>query len=579
MRLDYTSKLTAFVILALIVIGAVIIANVLSFREIERLTINQLLDNKFTETKFAASQIETHINKVQSELVTLSKFPIAQSTDQNDCKVQLIGSAKISEEGLDSFLLTDKEGSIVGCSSVDYVDYLGLNIKDKDYFKMPWQTNEPYITSVLKQGTNREIIVSVPLFETAAYTPYPNFVGKFRGVLFSIIDVNKLYYLYLLPLVNNQEGSFFIINAEDGQIILQSEKVDKYGDLKELIPKQGEKTQFIRSFENEKETIITSSDVIVGKEHWKLVILTPLKNIGKETRAVQQGHILSLSLVMLVILVVFGLSLMLYRSKEKMKNKLDKASITLEKLGIKAELENTTYTPSDIILEPKKIYLFKDVEENHGFDYFISSLNRGFLGLGAVREDPRKICRKYNLQKTPFIWITDQRIENVPSEKNVEAITHVMMEFIKKNSKSVIFLEGLDYLLLENGTEVVMKRMHALKDLISLQDSLMIISINPETLDENMLRNLGGIAVDVYGKELKDKVELTDIEKKILILINDKNSQNSLVSFKDITHTFNITKPTTRVKISKLLSLNLIQVETNGRFKSLRITSRGRKII
>ena len=65
----------------------------------------------------------------------------------------------------------------------------------------------------------------------------------------------------------------------------------------------------------------------------------------------------------------------------------------------------------------------------------------------------------------------------------------------------------------------------------------------------------------------------------ILKYINEKNVVNKLASYKDITENFKITKPTTRVKINKLQGLDLLQVEQRGRFKSLKITSAGRRII
>ena len=579
MKEENNKKFIIFILVALLIMGGIVFANVLSFREVEKQTVNQLLENKIIETKFAASQIESHILNLREELIKFSKFPIAENSNILECSLNPLDGTIEPKETTESLLMADKSGNIVGCSSSDYLDYLGLNIKDKDYFKIPWETNEPYVTSVLRQGTSRQIIVSVPLFETVTYTPYPNFLGKFKGVLFSVVDVNKLYYLYLLPFVNTEQGSFFIAEAEGDAILLESEKVSEYGDIKKLIPKKGDKLQYIKDFDNKGATIVTSSDVIVGKEHWKLIMLAPLENIGKDIRKVQNGHLITLSLVAMVICIILIFSFVLYRSKEKMKRDLDRASVTLEKLGVTAQIEDKTYTPADVILEPKKVYLFKDVEENQGFDLFISSLNLGWVGLAIVREDPRVLRKKYNLHKTAFIWLTDHKVEGIPCEKKLEPIIQVVLEFLRENRKCVVFIEGIDYLILQQGFEEVIKKVHTLKDSVSLHDSIIILSVNGELLDSPKLKVLESLTVDVYGRDLKQKVELTEIEKEILRLINDKNNRNELISFKDITQRFNITKPTTRVKIRKLLALGLIQVETNGRFKSLRITSRGRRII
>ena len=83
----------------------------------------------------------------------------------------------------------------------------------------------------------------------------------------------------------------------------------------------------------------------------------------------------------------------------------------------------------------------------------------------------------------------------------------------------------------------------------------------------------------MYGKHLNAKVALPEQEMNILKYINDQNVINKLVSFKDITQQFNITKPTTRVKIDKLKQLGLVEIDQRGRFKALKITSSGRRIL
>jgi Mn-dependent DtxR family transcriptional regulator len=69
------------------------------------------------------------------------------------------------------------------------------------------------------------------------------------------------------------------------------------------------------------------------------------------------------------------------------------------------------------------------------------------------------------------------------------------------------------------------------------------------------------------------------MEIDMLYFINENNITNKLVSYKDISSKFNITKPTTRSKINGLQFKNLVSVEQRGRFKSLKITSSGRRLI
>jgi len=574
-----SNRYLALLLLFLVLVAGIITANIFSFRNIEQLTTQQIIDTKIVETKFAASQIESHINKVRDELISLSKFPLPEQQAEAGCDSQSALMRGEQETKLEVVLQADKNGKIIACSSEEFQDYLSLNIKDKDYFKIPRQTQEPFITGVIRQGSSRQIIVAVPLFESASYTPYPNFVGKFNGILFSIIEVNELYYLYLLPvipLVNGEESSFIVLDAETGDYILQGENIALYGNISESIPMQGDKPNTVKYLEKVGPTIVTSSDLIFGKEHWKLVILTPLENTEKEIRALQKQYLITLSIVVLTILSISLFSVWVYRSKEKTQQQLSKATSTLGKLGITAALEGTAYTTADVTLEPGAVYLIKDHDDN-ALDLFVSALNKGFAGLGIVRDDPRKIKKKYHLEKTPFIWLTGNKIEGVPCEKEVQVLFSLIREFMTKSEKSVVLLEGVDYLILENDLEQVTKIIHNFQDLVSGQQKMVIITVNPNLLGPEKMKVIEALTQDVYGRD--EGIQLSPQEKELLRFINEKNMDNTLISYQNITDHLDITKPTTRVRIGRLQQLGLVQVEPRGRFKSLKITSKGRKLM
>lgn len=574
-----SNKLLLILMVSLVIIGAVILTNLISFSKIGDLIIFQLKENQLIETEFAANQIENHILQVKDELITLSKFPVMETLDIDKCEGDMRDVHEKIEGKIDSLLRVDEGGNIIECSSPSFSNYVGLNIKNKDYFKIPKETNEPFIAGMVRQGTSRQIIVSTPLFETTEYTPYPNFFGDFRGILLSIIEVNKLYNQYLHQIYEPGTNSFLLINLNTEETIIKSNDLEDYSDVKQYLPVINDNLNTIASFSDLGNTIITSSDLMLGLETWRLIVLTPLKNVGKEVESVQKRHLFSLGFIIIVILALFYFSASLYKSKEEVQLKLDKTKVTLAEKGINIEVEKDKFNQADIELDTKKLYLVKEDEENNAHELFISSLNRGFAGLGIVRDDPRVIKEKYNLEKTSFIWLTNNKIEGIPCETHIEELFELISEFIKKSDKSVILLDRLDYILRENNFEDVIKKIHALKDLASAHECIIIFSVNPELIEESQLKAIESESIDLYGKHLRNKVELSDIEMNILKYINENNVTNRLVSYKDITTKFNITKPTTRVKIRKLQDLGLLTVDQKGRFKSLKITSAGRRMI
>ena len=318
---------------------------------------------------------------------------------------------------------------------------------------------------------------------------------------------------------------------------------------------------------------------MLGSGTWRLIVATPLKNIGQEIRSVQKWHVFSLGIVTMIIISVFFFLIYLFRTKEEIQSELDKTNITLKDIGISIQFEKNKFNQADISLDARKIYLIKQDDENHAHELFINSLNKGFAGLGIVREDPRVIKQKYNIQKTSFIWLTNNKIEGVPCETNINRLYPLISEFVKKSPKSVILLDRLDYILTENKFEDVIKAIHSLKDIASAHQCIIILSVNPVLLDERHLHAIEAETIDLYGTHLRKKIELADMEIDILRYINERNMSNKLASYGNITNNFNITKPTTRVKIDKLQKLGLLLIEQKGRFKSLKITSAGRRII
>jgi len=578
-KIGKENKLLFVILVSLVIVGGIIITNLISFSNVEDIIINQLKENQMIETEHAASRIESHIIQVKDELVTLSKFPIMDTLNIDECT----GDMKIIHENIDgkidSLLKVNADGTVVECSSPDFSNYVGLNIKNKDYFKEPKETNEPFITGMVRQGASQQIIISTPLFETSGYTPYPNFIGKFDGILMSIIELNNLHLLYIHHILEQDKNIFFLINVDTKETLLKSEGIDDYTEIEKFLPKTGNGMNIIANFNGYGETIMTSADLILGIETWRLIILTPLENVGTEIADVQERHLFSLGLVIILTIIVLFFIVSLYKSKEEVQSKLDKANVTLEKFGINIDFEKDKFSQADIMLNPKNVYLIKEDDENHAHELFISSLNSGFAGLGIVREDPRKLKKKYNLQKTSFIWLTNNKVEGVPCETNIDSLIKLITEFVKKSKKSVILLDRLDYIINENKFDKIIKKVHELNDLATANECIVILSLNPELVKEHEMKAIEAETIDLYGKHLRKKVELSDMEMEILKYINENNVINKLVSYKNITQNFKITKPTTRVKINKLQGLGLLNVEQKGRFKSIKVTSAGRRII
>ena len=95
-KLVKENRVLTIVLVSLLIVGVIMLINFISFFSIESTFTNQLMDNQQVRAEHAASQIEGHVRQVKEELTALSKFPIMETLDINECS----GDMRIIHESI-----------------------------------------------------------------------------------------------------------------------------------------------------------------------------------------------------------------------------------------------------------------------------------------------------------------------------------------------------------------------------------------------------------------------------------------------------------------------------------------------
>ncbi|MDY6964847.1 MAG: DUF835 domain-containing protein [Halobacteriota archaeon] len=170
--------------------------------------------------------------------------------------------------------------------------------------------------------------------------------------------------------------------------------------------------------------------------------------------------------------------------------------ITLKDLSELQELLITPVSENDSIETEMKyqldhgfIYIVEEEKPEKGFDVFKDLVKHGIKGLYISRTNPAVIRRRYNLEKTPNIWITINKIpeENCINPDQLEKLHRTISGFVKQADNSIIFFEGLEYLIIQNGFQRVFKFIEFLNDVIMISPTRLIVSLDPVTLDKREL--------------------------------------------------------------------------------------------
>lgn len=155
-----------------------------------------------------------------------------------------------------------------------------------------------------------------------------------------------------------------------------------------------------------------------------------------------------------------------------------------------------TVTDRDRIRSLKSgyVYMIKEPDSKKTLKIFANQINSGFFGLCISRTHPKHIRVDYDeLKNVPVMWLTDvpNVNEHTTIRPNPEQIFSVIRDFINKSKgESVILIDGLEYLINHNDFNTILCFIEEFRDLISLNNSLGIISIHPKTLREIELKLL-----------------------------------------------------------------------------------------
>lgn len=150
-----------------------------------------------------------------------------------------------------------------------------------------------------------------------------------------------------------------------------------------------------------------------------------------------------------------------------------------------ATLSSTTRTPnSNVVLEYGCTYAVFEEKAEKSLSLFGTALKNGLKGLCFTREFPDKLAQKHDLSGATVIWLSNMGSQNSIRPKDLEKITLQCNEVLN-SSQCIIMIDGLEYLITNNGFISVLKLLQFLRDATAVNRSLLILSINPQAIKDS----------------------------------------------------------------------------------------------
>lgn len=233
--------------------------------------------------------------------------------------------------------------------------------------------------------------------------------------------------------------------------------------------------------------------------------------------------------------------------------------------------------PMKYRLEKGFSYLLREASSDRAFMIFTEFVTHNHNGLMLTRTQPSRLRHRWGLNTTPVLWMTNARTdEKSVKPTDLERIKCIVRDFIMFDTESIILFERLDYIITENDFNKILKFIHSLNDIVTGSKSILLLSLNPQTVSGEQMALLLEELEDLTNA---DKISLGEPLYSVLLFVHSENNRKKMPSFKNITNKFEITKTTARKRIYELESRGLLRILSQGRYKFLEVTERGRSIV
>ena len=126
--------------------------------------------------------------------------------------------------------------------------------------------------------------------------------------------------------------------------------------------------------------------------------------------------------------------------------------------------------------------IVKEERPKKSMEIFLKHVSHGFPGFIISREYPEKLKRQFPLNGIHAVWLSRTGTDNSISPDELWELKCAVEHFSKKSRNSVIFLSGLEYLIVQTDFETILNFLDELEVIISANNSRLIMPFHEGTL-------------------------------------------------------------------------------------------------
>lgn len=138
-------------------------------------------------------------------------------------------------------------------------------------------------------------------------------------------------------------------------------------------------------------------------------------------------------------------------------------------------------------LEKGTMYLIKGKNVERSYTLFADAVNEKTEGLLITRRIPPRVRAANKLPPVDALWLSQKEEEDVLYPTQLHKLVYLISEAVSSQKDPVILLDGLEYLVVHNKFERVLKQLYIIREVLSRHGGILLIPLDPEAFSEKEL--------------------------------------------------------------------------------------------
>ena len=134
-------------------------------------------------------------------------------------------------------------------------------------------------------------------------------------------------------------------------------------------------------------------------------------------------------------------------------------------------------------LEEGRSYLVKERKPGKAWTYFTGALDDGFEGLYITRQHPNHVDKRHGPKTLRVVWLSTTLGRDYVDPHNLGALTNLIHTFSEGPHRSIVLLDGLEFLMINNDYARVLKFMETLHEIVMQRRNVLIVSVDDRAFD------------------------------------------------------------------------------------------------